>query len=572
MGARFRARLPELCDFCIVTFRVLLSAIVLFFVLLPAARAQRVAMNELMYAPLAPEPEWIELYNGDSIAWNVGGWSIASTAKRVILPLYKLPPGEFLVITKDSSAMRVSQPGDYAIIQVPLPALRNTGDTVILRGSTGGMLDSIPYHPAWGGKNGRSLERRDWRGSGSDSANWGTSLDSTGATPGERNSIATPKYDLGLTNAWASDSEITITIRNVGSDEATLHAFRLEIEGVDTIDITQPSLALAAGDSTHVRIALPKRLLGQYACTAIIVEASDSRRSNDTLRWTVAFPIPANAIVINEIMFAPRPSSCEWIELLNPSEAWVSLAGTNVQIGTTHTLAVPSGIMPPGSFALIASDSSLFFAYPDLHDSSRVITLGRSSLSLSNDSCACVLAEAEGMAIDSVFYHASWHTTPQSDRTGISLERKTASKSSNDPKNWHSSSDLRGATPLAANSGHDFALSDTASTMLLATFSPNPFSPDGDGFEDESELTVRTGDDLPYALRVRLFDVRGRLVRTLADVAAFEGGTTLTFNGRNDQGQLLPLGLYTALVELTSQNPLRVMSKTAGVAIAGQRR
>jgi hypothetical protein len=50
------------------------------------------------------------------------------------------------------------------------------------------------------------------------------------------------------------------------------------------------------------------------------------------------------------------------------------------------------------------------------------------------------------------------------------------------------------------------------------------------------------------------------------------GATTLSFDGKRDNGQTLPPGLYTVLIELTSQSPLRALKRAIGVVIAGKRR
>jgi hypothetical protein len=75
-----------------------------------------------------------------------------------------------------------------------------------------------------------------------------------------------------------------------------------------------------------------------------------------------------------------------------------------------------------------------------------------------------------------------------------------------------------------------------------------------------------------YAMRVRMFDMRGRQIKTLADAIPYYRSATLILDGRNDNGQIMPMGLYTVLIELSSQSPLRLLKKVIGVAIAGRRR
>jgi hypothetical protein len=128
---------------------------------------------------------------------------------------------------------------------------------------------------------------------------------------------------------------------------------------------------------------------------------------------------------------------------------------------------------------------------------------------------------------------------------------------------------------LAPNSTTTSTLPPTIqpSQTFQANFDPNPFSPDGDGFQDVSTLTVQTGDvSTLWALRVRIFDARGNAVRTLTDASTVVGAITLNFDGKRDNGLTLTPGIYAALIELTSQSPLQSLKKTIGVAIAGKRR
>src|SRR5438105_15052362 len=122
-----------MCDICNLMLRISALLAMLLIVALVGTlplRAQSRAMstviiNEMMYAPIAPEPEWIELYNFDSTqAVDVTGWKIVS-GTTALLPVAMMLPHQFLVITKDSVVLRARRPGPYPILQAALPNLRN---------------------------------------------------------------------------------------------------------------------------------------------------------------------------------------------------------------------------------------------------------------------------------------------------------------------------------------------------------------------------------------------------------------------------------------------------------------
>ncbi len=81
-----------------------------------------------------------------------------------------------------------------------------------------------------------------------------------------------------------------------------------------------------------------------------------------------------------------------------------------------------------------------------------------------------------------------------------------------DHRNWSTSAAPSGGTPGWQNSLYAVSIPPSASLA----FSPNPFSPDGDGYEDVTLVSYY----LPTSagvVRVRVYDSRERLVRILAD-------------------------------------------------------
>jgi hypothetical protein len=83
---------------------------------------------------------------------------------------------------------------------------------------------------------------------------------------------------------------------------------------------------------------------------------------------------------------------------------------------------------------------------------------------------------------------------------------------SNDPLNWSSSADKLGATPSKQNSIFSINLNKASKISV----SPNPFSPDNDGFEDFTTINYNLTQIISQ-IRIKIFDSRGRLVRTLVN-------------------------------------------------------
>ena len=79
---------------------------------------------------------------------------------------------------------------------------------------------------------------------------------------------------------------------------------------------------------------------------------------------------------------------------------------------------------------------------------------------------------------------------------------------------------------------------------------PSPFSIERDG-----ATRIRyTLDDVPNLVRVRIFDARGRKVRTLEDARLAGRTGELVWNGRDDDGNRVRVGVYIVLFEAVRTN------------------
>jgi hypothetical protein len=74
-------------------------------------------------------------------------------------------------------------------------------------------------------------------------------------------------------------------------------------------------------------------------------------------------------------------------------------------------------------------------------------------------------------------------------------------------------------------------------------FSPNPFSPNANGWNDVTNLSFILGNDADVT--VEIYDVRGIKQRVVADRRRmFSGINKVEWDGRDDFGQILRTGIY----------------------------
>ncbi|MCU0453945.1 MAG: hypothetical protein MUE68_09815 [Bacteroidetes bacterium] len=108
--------------------------------------------------------------------------------------------------------------------------------------------------------------------------------------------------------------------------------------------------------------------------------------------------------------------------------------------------------------------------------------------------------------------------------------------------------------------------------ISTAEIDPNPFTPNGDGRNDQTHVSfIVTNLVVPRPVHVEVFDISGRLVRTLlnqsSSARAYVEQDAIIWDGRDDNGRLLPPGLYLLQirVETDGLNP-SVLTRTVTIA------
>ncbi len=251
-------------------------------------------------------------------------------------------------------------------------------------------------------------------------------------------------------------------------------------------------------------------------------------------------------VVINEIMYNTGGDNPEFIELYNNSTQKIQIGAWRFKNGTGKNYFISDGfkILNPHNFYLISSDSSIFNNYKNLPDSTNIKIINNSSFSLSNKGESISIYDLHGNLIDSVYYFDNWNNPNILDTKNKSLERINPSLGSNDPQNWSTSVDPAGATPNRENSIFTKNLINTASLSI----NPNPFSPDNDGFEDFTIFSYSLTHAVSQ-IRIRIFDAKGRLVRTLLNNSATGSTGRVIFDGLDDNKNPLKIGIYIVLLE-----------------------
>jgi hypothetical protein len=421
--------------------------------LIPGEQEGSVVINEIMYDPDDGYSEWVEILNISPDPINLKNWSISDLVpapyKSFLTSEDKwIYPGDYYVISTDTTVLQL-YPEIKNLITAKFGSLSSVNDGVILYDYRDAVIDVLKYTSKWGGRKGRSLERKSAYFSSADSSNWTTSLSPFKATPGKENSVT----------------------------------------------------------------GLPD--------------------------------IPRSSVIINEIMYDPSPDNCEFIEIYNRTPDPINIGGWRLQSGNNNYFSISDTTrnLLQGNYMIFSADSSVINKY-DFIDQNTISCASTASLGFSNTGTVLLLKDINGNTIDSVCYSPKLHNRNFVVTKNRSLERINPDLSSTIPENWTTSTAAAGATPAEVNSVYT-GLNNRISVISVE---PNPFSPDNDGWEDFAIINYHLNITAPQ-LRILIFDSTGRLVRTLADNLASGSDGSVIFDGRDDQGRTLRMGIYILYVE-----------------------
>ncbi len=560
-------------------------------------KTNTIVINELMFAPISGEPEWFELYNLSDDSVDICNWKISNrnssskyliTSSRILLL-----PKEYLIVTKDTSLFFIKRREiPSKVIQslsIPTYLFSNNGDAAVLFDNRNVMIDSVIYHPSWGGSNGKSLERVEAALTPLDSTNWGSSLDSTGATPGKQNYLTPLEFDLQAIRIFSGRSlpnepvNIFVAVRNSGKKNASNFDIKLfhDINGdsiwqrSELISAQNFSGMLSFKDSVTLNFLWQNPGGGVKSLIGIVEYPNEMRLKDNVTYGILKIGYPQLALVINEIMFAPSSGMCEYVELYNRESFPVEMRDWKIHdkpdtAGKANEFKLGTSLITvkPGEYLVLSADSSILNLFSYLSDTSDNIHLHifkKSSLSLHNDGDDVVLKDLTNLVIDSIRYSPKWHNPEIYDVNARALERINPNLPGNDYRNWTTNANTIGGTPGKRNS----VFASTIPTDASLVFSPNPFSPDADGFEDHCIISFNLPSTATM-IRIRIFDSRGRIIRTLVNNEPSGSSGQVIWDGMNDERQKTRIGIYVVLLEAFDVNGGNVNAIKGAVVVAGR--
>lgn len=524
-----------------------------------------VVIDEIMADPTPvirlPNAEYIEIKNVSGRTLNLTGWRLSSTAATSsAFPAYTLPADSFLIITSTSGAANFTTYGRTLGIG-SFPALDNDGTTLSVISREGRTIHAVSYTKNWyqnpaKSDGGWSLEMIDTRNPCSGMSNWKASTDASGGTPGRKNSVDGVNNDQtppALQNAYLLDNTTIILTFNEPLDS-------LSGAAIGNYSLT-PSIPVVSASPlgptfSQVQLKLGAPLSASTVYTITVTGVTDCKGNAMGTQNKASIGLPQDAakgdMVVNEILFNPRPNSVDYVEfynrsnkILDASRLYIANRNSAGTAGSLKKLSETPYYIFPGAYVVVTEDAASLQQQYLVSAPAAVLTV--SSLpSFLDNAGTVVLLNLQGDVIDEVAYADDWHFELIRDDEGVSLERIDPDGVSQDKNNWHSAASTAGyGTPGYKNS--QYKLTGSNSTTIQVT--PKVFSPDNDGLDDIATIEYGIGAS-GYIANITIFDAAGRLVRHLVKNGTLGLKGNWNWDGLDERGQKLPIGTYIIYTEL----------------------
>ncbi len=520
-----------------------------------------------------PNAEWIEIKNTSLTAINLLNFRLSDAgATSGAFPSFNLQPDSFVIVTTASQVAALSAFGTTISI-TSFPSLDNAGDQLTLRNATGRTIHALEYGIDWyqstiKADGGFTLEMIDPKNPCSGFSNWRASNDLKGGTPGKKNSVDGLNKDATspkIIRSFATDNQTIQLIFDepLDSTKAALITSYSISDGIGT-----PALVIVNSPLFNIVILKTSTVLianKVYTVTCnTLTDCSNNLLSNSNVRTGLATTADSLDIIVNEILFNPKPQNTDFVELYNRSNKIIDLKNvfinnraSNGALGAAKQIVLDGYLLFPGDFIVLTDDPvNIKQEFKTLNPESFITITSMPSYS---DDKGNVIVQTASKIIDELKYSDKWHFALVNNTEGVSLERIDYNKPTNNADNWTSAASTVGyATPAYKNS--QYLASSQAQAEL--TITPLVFSPDNDGFEDFAIINLKFAEP-GYIANITIFDAAGRPIRILQKNATTAVTASFKWDGLNDKQQKVLPGIYIILTEVFNLKGAKKQMKQA---------
>ena len=386
--------------------------------------------------------------------------------------------------------------------------------------------------------------------------NFAASEDQSGGTPGKRNSIYLRNRNnapLQFTSAILKDSLTILLNFSSGLDslQATLIAHYLVNNGIGN-----PKTAFPIGPNfSSVEVSFNQALSRNQTYT-ITVEGVTDCGTNSLSKQNQSFVFPGsilkNDVLINEVLFNPKPNGVDFVEVYNHSDKTLDFKDLQIasvnnkgEVANIKSVSIKTLLFEPQSYWVICSNadtvkSQYFTSHPN--NFIQIATMP----AYGDVSGSVVILNQDSSIVDQFDYQENMHFELLNDAEGVSLERSLFNLATNTKGNFRSTTSSVGyATPADKNSQY---LENQITTEEILLASPT-ISPDNDGYEDVLRILYHFTQP-NYVANVSMYNSEGKLVEKLINNETIAAEGEWIWDGFDDEGSKAKTGIYIIYVEI----------------------
>jgi gliding motility-associated-like protein len=545
-------------------------------------RRNDILITEIMAKPHPvvnlPDCEYIELHNfGIPDTVVLKNWKLKINNSNKNLPEIYIPPNGyvFLVANACNGYHDDLETNMYRISSL---GIADGGTQMTLYNAEDEVIHEVAFLDTWHrnklkAEGGWSLEMIDPRNPCTGEDNWDSSVSDLGGTPGKQ----TSGYALNPDYVSPEIEKITIV------DSICLRVFFTETVFYESEKMLQlfkidknieiASVSEAPPHNNILQITLLNAIQPNVLYTLTMKDTIwDCAQNPAPLHKSYRFALPSLPqpfdVVINEVLFNAKNSTrAEFVELYNRSHKVIDLASLRIGSGGADlpdksAVAVSSGfLLFPNEYVVLCkhkaiTETQYYVPYPE-----RLLPCD-SMPSYANGSGVVFLSDKSYNSIARFQYDEKMHYPLLTSVSGVSLERVSFDRETQNPNNWKSAAESVGfATPGYENS--QFSDNNTFENVLTVT--PEIFAPNQSGINDYVEFHC-SFEESENRVTITIFDRNGNLIKTIANNQICAFNEIFLWDGISDKNYRVPPDLYIVKMEYWNLNTKRkTIKKTVGV-------
>ena len=533
-----------------------------------------IVVSEIMSKPSPvvglPDAKYVEIYNRSDNAVSLSGWKISLGSTTKPLPSVIIGAQSYLVLTAADNAFMFE--GFENVVGVDgFPSFAQGGTTISLSDKNGNIVHTLTFSSSWHDDNfkaqgGYSLEMVDLNNPCEGAANWRSTLNSRGGTPGTQNSVNDSNPDR--TTPYPTDAEVVNDTVIVYFSEVVLpeminaQNFSVEELGNPTfVKIVEPQLTIV---KMKFSAEIQRGKVYMLNISENITDCSGNNvEVNTQIRFGIGVQAEYNDLAINELLFNPYSGGSDFVELYNRSnkvidlkDLWISNTNDDGSVKDSYQITNISRLILPKEYCAISTDIENQYTHYNILQPENLYKVAKMP-SMPDDKGTIIITGRAFDTIDIVSYSKAQHYKLLSSQDGVSLERINYDVPASDLSNWHSAAQDAGfATPGYVNS----QFHEIGEIESQITLSSEVFSPDNDGYDDQLVITYSL-DVAGYSGTIAVYSTNGRLVQTLVNNRSLGSVGNIVWDGFDAQNRLCPAGIYIVYVELFNLEGKKIVEK-----------